>query len=767
MNIKIRRQNIKDSKQYAVRSKQKKSKLLTAYCLLPTAYFLIFASCLRRLKPTATHCSLLIVRCLLLVAHCSLLIANVVYANQAQELPYTVRDITDGDSVDFYPEFSPDGKQIVFSSKPVDGSYFTDMHLWIMDADGKNRRQITSRRAMYLQPTFTPDGEKVVFISNLENGLWDIWSMKINGSGLTRLTKDNQKEFFPIVKTDGKSLVFIGRYFGTDSVFVMDMDGSNMRRLSSGGNGDSFPAICSDGKEIIFSTTRLGNSNLWAIDSEGKEYKRLTFEDTIEFSPSCSPDGTKIAYVAIEGGAKTYSKARKGFEFKEISYRERSFDIWMINRDGTDRRRLAKNIFETGHSMNLFRSVDVIEGINYYHLSWHPDGKRLALTRWNKDRPGSRISILELDMDIIERLPSTDKSVSEYSLLAERDLTGGGWDDLAPSFAPDGKSIVFASNRSGGWDIWSIGADGEGLKQITKETADELAPAFSPDGKEIAFLKKQEDEKMRRYEDEKNLSTSQPLNLSTSITSSYEIWVMKSDGSGARRVTKDIPVLSYPAWSPDGKEIVFVSEGDGHAPEIWRYHITEGSHKKITSIRDASGLGSRLNLSPQALSGDKKTKIDLITDRRQMETSNPLSIGAGGIYPYNKFLYRVSYSPRGDRITFELDMNGSVGIWAINGDGRDLSRISADNSIRWTPVFSPDGRKIAYSKKADKQYAPINWTDYNIWITDTESGEEMRINGEEQIDWFPSWSPDGKKIAYVTNRSGDFKHFNIWLLYLK
>jgi len=219
MNMKIRRQNIKDSKQYAVRSKQKKSKLLTAYCLLPTAYFLI-------------------------LAHCSLLIANVVYANQAQELPYTVRDITDGDSVDFYPEFSPDGKQIVFSSKPVDGSYFTDMHLWIMDADGKNRRQITSRRAMYLQPTFTPDGEKVVFISNLEDGLWDIWSMKINGSGLTRLTKDNQKEFFPIVKTDGKSLVFIGRYFGTDSVFVMDMDGSNMRRISSGGNGDSFPAIC-------------------------------------------------------------------------------------------------------------------------------------------------------------------------------------------------------------------------------------------------------------------------------------------------------------------------------------------------------------------------------------------------------------------------------------------------------------------------------------------------------------------------------------------
>src|SRR3972149_10123069 len=547
-----------------------------------------------KLKKSLCLSASVVFSCILLLASCFL--PPTLALALEEELPYSITDITSGEAVDFYPEFSRDGKQIVFSSKPLDGSYFTDMHLWIMDADGNNRRQITDKSAMYLQPTFTPDGEKVVFISNLEDGLWDIWSMKINGSGLTRLTKDNQKEFFPIVTSDGKNVIFIGRYFGTDSVFIMDTDGKNLKRLTSGGNGDSFPAVCQDGKDIIFSTTRLGNSNLWAIDSEGKIYNRLTFEDTIECSPSCSPDGKRIAYVAIEGGAKTYSKARKGFEFKEISYRERSFDIWMINRDGTDRRRLAKNIFETGHSMNLFRSVDVIEGINYYHLSWHPDGKRLALTRWNKDRPGSRISILELDMDIIERLPSTDKSVSEYSLLAERDLTGGGWDDLAPSFAPDGKSIVFASNRSGGWDIWSIGADGEGLKQVTKETADELAPAFSPDGKEIAFLKKQEDKKLRRWEDEKNLSTSQPLNLSTSVISAYDLWIMNSDGSGAKQITPPLSspplkggewggVISYPAWNPNGKEIAFAVKGDA-GPVINLIDLKTYTVKRVISIWD-------------------------------------------------------------------------------------------------------------------------------------------------------------------------------------
>ena len=700
----------------------------------------------------------LVFSCLLLLTSC-ILTPTLIHA---EELPYSITDITSGDAVDFYPEFSPDGKQIVFSSKTVDGSYFTDMHLWIMDADGNNRRQVTSKSAMYLQPTFTPDGKKIIFVSNMEDGLWDIWSMKINGSEFTRLTKNNQKEFFPIVTADGKNLIFIGRYFGTDSVFVMDMDGNNLKRLSSGGNGDSFPTICSDGKEIIFSTTRLGNSNLWAIDREGEEYKRLTFEDTIEFSPSCSPDGTKIAYVAIEGGAKTYSKARKGFEFKEISYRERSFDIWMINRDGTDRRRLAKNIFETGHSMNLFKSVDVIEGINYYHLSWHTDGKRLALTRWNKDRPGSRISILSFDKNIFEKQTVDETPVREFSLLAERELTSGNWDDLAPSFAPDGKSIVFASNRSGSWDIWNMELNGEHLRQITKGDGDEFAPVYSPDGKEIAFLRSQKPE-ARSQKDETKFE-----NLQSSIFNlQYSLWIMNNDGSGSRQVAVDIPVLSYPAWNPNGKEIVFMSEGNGHTPEIWGYNIVDSSLKKITSISDASLLGSRLNLSPQVLSGDKKTKIELISDRRHTNTSNPLIIGAGGIYPYDKFLYRINYSPRGDRIIFELDMKEKIGIWTINSDGNGLTPLMTEDSLYWTPVFSPDGKKIAYSKKAGKQFAPIYWTDYNIWIADVDSGEKMMVNGEEQIDWFPSWSPDGKNIVYVTNRSGDFSHFNIWLLYLK
>ena len=665
----------------------------------------------------------LVFSCLLLLTSC-ILTPTLIHA---EELPYSITDITSGDAVDFYPEFSPDGKQIVFSSKTVDGSYFTDMHLWIMDADGNNRRQVTSKSAMYLQPTFTPDGKKIIFVSNMEDGLWDIWSMKINGSEFTRLTKNNQKEFFPIVTADGKNLIFIGRYFGTDSVFVMDMDGNNLKRLSSGGNGDSFPTICSDGKEIIFSTTRLGNSNLWAIDREGEEYKRLTFEDTIEFSPSCSPDGTKIAYVAIEGGAKTYSKARKGFEFKEISYRERSFDIWMINRAGTDRRRLAKNIFETGHSMNLFKSVDVIEGINYYHLSWHTDGKRLALTRWNKDRPGSRISILSFDNNIFEKQTDDETPVREFSLLAERELTSGNWDDLAPSFAPDGKSIVFASNRSGSWDIWNMELNGEHLRQITKGDGDEFAPVYSPDGKEIAFLRSQKPE-ARSQKDETNFE-----NLQSSIFNlQYSLWIMKNDGSSARQITRNIPIKSYPAWNPNGKEIAYIAQGkDGY--EICIYNLESSKAQRLITTHDS-----------------------------QLTAHNPQN------YPFKEFLYRIGYNPSGDKITFESNRSGNIEIWTMKSNGTNLARLTNGDSPHWNPIWSPDGKMIAYTTdKLGEEAGLHNWRNYNIWVANPETQKEMLITGEEQIDWNPVWSPDGKKIVYVTNRSGEFKHYSLWVLYLK
>ena len=728
-------------------------------------------SCLRRLKPTATHCSLLIAHCFLLLTLTLTLTLEEVFADsqgrpdhmsedivktkevvpvpQDIQVPYTIKRITDGSSIDYHPEFSPDGKRIVFISK-IDNTEKIEkgefwhktpysLNLWLMDSDGKNRRQLTSGGAQDFAPRFTPDGKRVLFVSNRRNGRWDIWSINIDGSNLNRITETEgktglwERSHYPFPTPDGKELVFIIYKKSHGSVWLMDMESGNIRRITSGGFGDDFPMMSPDGKDIVFKSTRQGNGDIWSIDRSGKNYTRLTFENYPEFYPAWSPDGTKISYVTNKGGI---------------------FDVWVMDRDGKNKKKLTKYLSQGAWGLR-FDYNDLMEA-GYYHVSWHPDGTKLALTTWEPDKKESYLTTLEFGKDIsktIESLPEESEHLPKYTLVGEKELTGGGnYDDFGPSFSPDGKTIVFASNRKGNWDIWSTSAEGEGLKQMTEDTGSELAPVFSPDGKEIAFLRGQKTEDRLQY----------------------DIWLINNDGSGARQVTDGINVISYPAWNPEGKELAFVSKGDsGH--EIVLIDLKTKMQRHVISIWDTE------KPNPMMFPFTKEGEKEEFTSEEigKMKKLFPKAkVGMGGLTPFTKgetvdvpyplkdFLYRVDYNAAGDKIIFESNRTGNIDIWSVNKDGTELTRITKEDGPHLNPVFSPDNKKIVYARRK-LDLSSYNEVNYNIWIADAQTGEEMPINGEEQTDWNPVFSPDGKKIAYVTNRSGEFKHYNIWMLYLK
>src|SRR3990167_3741920 len=190
------------------------------------SYFYALYSYLRRLKPAATHCSLLITHCFLLLT-LLLVLAGEVFADtqSISDIPYNVIRITDGSSKDYQPEFSPDGKQIVFikeisNSEGIKSGEFWHktpyyMNLWLMDSDGKNRRQLTSGEVQDFAPMFTTDVKSIIFVSNRKHGnRWDIWSINVDGSNLTRITEIEKNElweriFYPSPTPDGKGMLFV------------------------------------------------------------------------------------------------------------------------------------------------------------------------------------------------------------------------------------------------------------------------------------------------------------------------------------------------------------------------------------------------------------------------------------------------------------------------------------------------------------------------------------------------------------------------------
>ena len=157
-----------------------------------------------------------------------------------------VRRLTNSPGPDGGPFFSPDGSRIVFRGRSLepgpdlDGYQLrldqglwspnaTDIDVFVMDADGSNRRQVTALGGASFAPFWHPDGERIIFASNWHNPEgrnFDLFMIHEDGSGLERITFDNTFDSFPMFSPDGRHLVFASnrgaRTEGDTNVFIAD-----------------------------------------------------------------------------------------------------------------------------------------------------------------------------------------------------------------------------------------------------------------------------------------------------------------------------------------------------------------------------------------------------------------------------------------------------------------------------------------------------------------------------------------------------------------
>jgi Tol biopolymer transport system component len=366
----------------------------------------------------------------------------------------------------------------------------------------------------------------------------------------------------------------------------------------------------------------------------------------------------------------------------------------------------------------------------------------------------------------------------------ERPLFAISGFDYNPSFSPDGKWIVFTSERNGSGeaDLYRVHVDGSGLERLTDDPALDDQAAFSPDGNQIAFVSSRGahnasiwilDLKTRKA---RNLTGAPALQAPAGKMNGFfrpswspdgewiafssdrnfdfkphvypspgwehpqelSIYVIRHDGSELRRLTPAGVSDGSPKWSPDGKRIVFYELPTAHTFAA-RVYAQAMVTSQIVSVDVATGAkteetsGPGLKVEPQYLSADRIAYLVKAGPNAGLAFTK----GAPGM---KASLRNPAWSPDGKQVVYEkVD-------FAARPQNQALYSWEPDMDVRYTdvfPRFSRDG-KLAIS---DIKNLAVPTASISVMNADA-SNKKVVFSDKEGAAFAPTWSPDGQWIAF-------------------
>ncbi len=305
-------------------------------------------------------------------------------------LKNVTRLTSDGDNGEAY--FSWDGKKLIWQSSQ--GGYACDK-IWIMNIDGSHKRMVSPDHGANTCSFFFPGDQRIIFAS----------------------TSHIPGDCPPKPKTPAGSR-YVWALYPYD-IFTAKVDGTDLKKITDNPKYDAEPVASVDGKQIVFGSQREGNFDVYIMNADGSNVRRLTDRMGYNGGPWFSPDGTKIVWRAWY--PETDSEKAQWRDSMENNYiLAFPLDLWVMNIDGSDKKLILHN------------------GATNFAPSWHPDGKRIIFAS-NRDDWHADIKAYGHNFELyLINVDGTNLTRLTYNAVF----------DSFPMFSPDGKKLVWASNRN-------------------------------------------------------------------------------------------------------------------------------------------------------------------------------------------------------------------------------------------------------------------------------------------------------------------------------
>ena len=496
-------------------------------------------------------------------------------------------------------------------------------------------------------PRVAPDGDSIAFT-------WrgDLWTASIEGGEATRMTIHPGEDRSPAFSPDGETLYFVSNRSGRDQIHAMPAAGGAARQITHDSNPKTLLEATADGEGLLI---RQGTDRGWhyserdrlmIVPLDGDGPKRMLFDAGVR-DGALSPDGQRALFC--RGRSNWNRKGYQGPQAMQLWHADLGGDAPVMKRLDGDRER--------------FQNVAAMDPM------WGPDGENVYFV----SDPDGTFDVYAMNL--------ASGEVSRVTRVSDADGSDDGV--TFPSMSADGRTLLYRrrfdlvahdtrSGQSRDIELYAAGdATASAIERQRLESAESVA--FTADGKQMAFV------------------------------AGGDVWVMDRILKEPVRVTNTIHIERDLVFTEDGARLFYTSDASGEV-EIWR--ATHDREDGIWWMADAF-------------------ELQTVTDDEAVERG-------------------LELSPNGTHVAYVRGTD----LFVMDADGTDHRRVAA----MWSaPSFSwsPDGRWITYATQDD---------DYNsdIHIVPLDGMREpFNLSRHPDSDRSPVWSGDGKRIAWTGRRDGE------------